>query len=354
MNRTPAKFSYLTILIAIVLSGAASVRPQAAPQPEKPAARRSRPVATVPPMPRRLPRAVVVNGPGQTSEKSLAVDPRVSITMCVTQGNLKINGWQRSEVRIFVKDGSPVSFKVRQKSRQDEKPVWIAISSFDRAANMPPSPNECIWGEDIEMDVPVGAEMNISGRETRTVIDSIRKASVKTAGGDVTLRNVAEGINALNLEGDITVENSGGAVSLETTTGNIVAFDTGPSDVGDVFKAKTNSGAIALQNVDHRQIEANSISGTVQYNGELLNGGLYSFGTSNGAISLSVPAGAPCFLSATYGYGNFNSEIPVKLYTENVAPGAIKTVKGIFGEGDCKLNLTTTSGVIRIKKPEQN
>src|ERR1043165_3163765 len=49
-------------------------------------------------------------GQGTTTERSIAVDPRVSISLCVHQGQIKINGWERSEVRAFVQDGSRFGF----------------------------------------------------------------------------------------------------------------------------------------------------------------------------------------------------------------------------------------------------
>ena len=51
-------------------------------------------------------------------------------------------------------------------------------------------PSECIWGEEIEIDVPFNSTVNIKGQETITTIDTVRKASVKTISGDITLRNV--------------------------------------------------------------------------------------------------------------------------------------------------------------------
>src|SRR5438128_9018948 len=43
---------------------------------------------------------------GDTSEKSIKVDSNVNLSLCVTQGTIKVNGWNRSEVRVFVQDGS--------------------------------------------------------------------------------------------------------------------------------------------------------------------------------------------------------------------------------------------------------
>ena len=77
-------------------------------------------------------------------------------------------------------------------------------------------------------------------------------------------------------------------MNLETTNGNILVFEAAPSEIGDIFKVKTTSGAISLQKLGYRQVESNSISGTMMFGGELLSGGSYSFVTSNGTIRLAI------------------------------------------------------------------
>lgn len=283
----------------------------------------------------------------ETSEKSLKVSPKVSLSMCVLEGNVKINGWDRNEVRVFVKDGSNLGFKVLQSNPQNE-PVWIMALGFDPAKKTVRSSNECLFGESIEIDAPRGSSINIKGQETRTSIDSVRKAVVKNIGGDIVLRNISEGIEASTYEGDVSVENSSGAMTVESSSGNIIAFEVAPSEIGDIFKAKTNNGRIVLQDLSHRQIEVNSISGTISFNGAFSNGGIYNFGTSNGSINLAIPTNSSCKVIAAYGYGGFNSELPIKKETETNTPRVQKII-GTMGNGDATLNLTTSSGAIRIK-----
>jgi hypothetical protein len=306
--------------------------------------------------PRNVPRRATVSPPRSRpiptergdSERSIVVDRKVNIFLpCILEGNVKINGWDRSEVRVFIKSGSPIGFGVREKSRQNGNPVWIEVLGYDAAKRQLPR-NECLYGEEIEIDVPRDANVNVKGQETKITIDSIRKATIKTAGGDISLRNVAEGVRAATYEGDVSVENSGGAMNLESATGNILAFETAPSEIGDVFRAKTSNGAIALQGLEHRQIEVNSISGSISYNGEFLTGGLYTFGTSNGAINLAIPSNSSCKVSASYGFGGFRSEIPIDKTIENKNPSG-QNIIGLMGDGNATLNLTTASGAIRIR-----
>src|SRR4029078_2091596 len=129
--------------------------------------------------------------------KSIAVDGRVNVTIpCITQGDVKINGWERDEVRVFIKGGSPVSFGVKQKSQKSDKPVWIWLSSFSKEGDMPAVRSDCIWGDEIQIDAPMGAEITMKGRETNTVVDSVRKATVTNGGGALSVTNISEGVSA--------------------------------------------------------------------------------------------------------------------------------------------------------------
>ena len=328
-----SKLTCFTIALLLLFSSLGAVSAQTVWHPK-------------PPAPEIPPPALALGEP-QTSERSISVDPRVNVSLCVTEGNVKISGWERDEVRIFIKDGSGVGYNVLQKGRQDQKPVWINATGAPGPKSGRSS--ECLWGNDIEIDVPTGAAVSVKGRETKTRIDSVRKASVKNVGGDILVRNVSEGVTASTYEGDVTVENSEGAIALESATGNIITFEAAPSEIGDIFKAKTNSGAILLQGLSHREIEVSSISGTLTFNGSLSSGGVYRFGTSNGAISLGIPQDSSFLMDATFGYGQFNSEIPLKTLTDNISP-TVKRITAQSGNGDSRLTLSTTSGAIRIRR----
>ena len=289
-------------------------------------------------------------GEGTTSERAIAVDPKAALDLCIIEGNVKINGWKRSEVRAFVENGSKFAFRVLEKSADGGRPVWISLVGLNQLANGTTGTTECIAGEDIEIDVPENAAFRLKGRETDISIDTVRKISVSNVGGDISVRNVAEGVSATTGRGVITVENSRGAMSLQSSSGNVIAFNVAPADIGDRFVARTNSGSVSLQKLGYRSADVTSISGSVLYAGELLSGGSLSLSTTNGAIRLVIPQNSSCRMIATYGFGNFNSELPFKVVTENIHPGPVKTVNGVLGSGDAILRLTTSSGSITIKK----
>lgn len=285
----------------------------------------------------------------QTSEKFIVVDPNVNIKLCVSEGTLRVNGWERDEVRVFVHQGRVPGFKVLEKNEGSGKANWLLITNKIAEGVRPGPQSECLAGREIEIDVPMKTSLSLTGREVPTHIDSINKVYVKVNGGDVVLRNIKGGISATTYQGNLQVDGSGGAIMLETASGNVLAFGVTPGQIGDLFKAKTNSGTVSMQQIDHRQIEASTISGSLIFNGKFLSGGLYNFKTSNGAIRMNIPLKSSVTIKASYGFGQFATEIPVKyIYHNNTDAG--KNFQGMIGSGDANINLTTNTGAISIKK----
>ena len=295
-----------------------------------------------------VPEPAITRPTTDSSERAITVDKNVNLTLCVTEGNLKINGWRRAEVRVVVREGARFGFKTQAKSPTSGLPALIALYSSDKKGRFG---SECLWGEDIEIDAPENATINVKGKEIHTTIDTARKVSVNIIGGDILLNNIVEGITASTGQGDITVEASTGPMTLETTTGNVVVFDSRPREIGDIFRAKTNSGNLSLQQLVYRQVEVNSISGSVLFSGDVVDGASYSLTTTNGSIRLQLPQSTSFQLAAIFIAGNFTTEIPYKLLTENLSPGRVKNINAKFGKGgESVVKLTTSNGSIGIKK----
>jgi hypothetical protein len=285
-----------------------------------------------------------------TSEKSIAVDPGVNVKFCVSDGAVKINGWERDEVRVFVKEGRKIGLKVLERNATTDKPNWVWLMNGTATEQGRGPLSNCLAGESVEIDLPVGAIVSMEARTTGATIDTVKSVSVKIIEGSISIRNVKGGVKAETYQGDVMLESSKGQISLQTTTGNIIAFDVNPGEIGDLLKAKTSSGTISLQRVSHRQIEANSISGSVNFNGSFLTGGIYNFKTSNGSIRMQLPEKSSCTISASFGFGTFNyAGMPLEILTENILPGG-KNIVGKLGDGEANVNVTTSSGSIIIKK----
>lgn len=291
----------------------------------------------------------VVNTTGIPAEKSIIVDAGADISFCVGNSNLKVSGWDRNEVRAMVENGTYVGFKVLNKTPQNQ-PAVLKILGYDPAKNPSIGLNECLRGENIEIDVPRGATVRISGRQYEAEVSSVTKAEVKNNGGNIVVNNVSKGVYAQTYEGDLRVENVGGEITLTNTNGNIFAYNAKPLEFSNNFVAKTSSGAIRLQAVDYPQLKANSTSGTINFSGTIISGGQYYFSTQNGSIQLLIPKKSSFAVAATYGYGDFKSDIQMVNVTKT--PGQPQKLTGQTGAGDATLTLSTYVGSINIKTNE--
>jgi DUF4097 and DUF4098 domain-containing protein YvlB len=251
---------------------------------------------------------------------------------------------------VFVRNGRKFEFRSLEKNPETGKANWVQLARATGETPVAGPFANCLTGDSIEIDMPSRGNLMISGRSATVTVDTVTKATVKLIEGDVTVRNISGGLYARTEQGELLAESISGDIGLETTTGNIVAFDLKGSRPGEPLKVSTIRGTISLQNVTHRQIEANATSGSVKYVGTFVGGGLYKFRSASGRIGLLLPADVNCMVSASYGYGNFDSSFPMKIVTETVQPGG-KSLVGELGTGKGPVvNLSTTSGSIRIVK----
>ncbi len=290
-------------------------------------------------------------------EKSIDVHSKnVLVQLCVSEGKVKINGWNRSEVRAFIKDGENLGIKVREKNSLDKKPVWIDVIGYDSEKPFTSrnggekSFTNCLAGETIELDVPYYADVKIEGRTGETSVDKVRTAKINVIDGDISVSNVAKSTEAHTHQGSITIRNSGGEMSVSTTTGNIIAYNTESRETGDYFKAKTRSGAVTLQSIGQKEVEASSVSGSLNYVGEFANYGKYGFSTTNGLINLVVPVNSSFRLTAAYG-GAFQSELPLADVQKNRTDSVVFLTAKV-GEGDANVTVKSFNGTISIRKKD--
>jgi len=282
-------------------------------------------------------------------EKAIRVRPNVYVSVCVRRGAVKVNGWDREEVRAFNKGGKELGFKVIERGGKEQLPVWVEILGYE-PDTLRGETDKCLTGEMIELDVPEGANVSIKGLSSETSIERVKTASIEIVGGDIYLDSITERIEASTQQGGVTVNNSTGKIALSTTTGNIVAYNTEPVEIGDFFKAKTRSGSLTLQSIGQKDVAASTISGSLNFLSEIKNYGKYDFTTTNGLINVVIPESSSFWLTAAYG-GRFISELPIKIITEDKSDSAFR-LTGRVGKGEANLSLKSFSGTIQIRKRE--
>lgn len=309
------------------------------------------PSPPLPPMPPRPLRAVAAPSAFTAPnllEKAVLVRPDVYVSLCVKRGAVRVNGWDREEVRVFSRGGEDLGLKVRERDKR-KTPNWVEVLGAT-ADRLGPDSDRCVTGEMIELDVPNGASVTIKGLSSETAVDGIKRAAIEIVGGDIYLNDITHRIEASTQQGGVTVNNSKGSVAVATTTGNIVAYNTEAIEAGDYFKAKTRSGSVTLQSIGQKEIAASTISGSINYLGDIKEYGRYQFTTTNGFLNIVLPEQACFLLTAAYG-GRFLSDFPVKLIREEQHESSF-FVQGMVCKSEATLTLKSFSGTIRLRKKE--
>lgn len=348
--------AFFTIFAFFITFAEIGIAQETTPTPTKP---KTLPKPTTAPLPKINPGQVYTVPPPQNrkkimnedvfpAEKSIETDPKVNIYFKACEGNVKINGWDRDEVRAYVKNGTEVGFKIQQKGPASGKPIIISIFGYDPQKHKNLGfIDSCISGEEIELDVPRAAVVKFDITKGDVDITSIRRAEVQNLEGDVWFNDISQFSSVRSLgSGDITVENSRGNFNLWSANGNITVLNIKPVEVTDSLITKNNGGGTTtLQSVEHTIVKSNSISGIIKLISNISSGGQYNLST-NSSIYLLIPIQTSCQIKATY--GNFLTEIP--LANKNETPfGPVKQMTGQLGSGDASLVLTT-QGIIQIKK----
>ena len=282
------------------------------------------------------------------TEKAIETAAKVSVSFCVAAGDVKVRGWERSEVRVWI-EGGAAEFKIKERDAQN-KPVWLFVTNVAAGAK---NYDECLRGENIEIELPYAAAVGMKSPNSaggNIVIDSVAKAAVSSVDNDVQLRNVTQEMEISSLSGNVAAEDSSGKISIKTFGGDVAAFRLHPNDFSDPLKLVSTSGSIVIKDVTYKNIEAVSTNGELGIYNSLVRGGNYDFNTTNGAVTLQLPADFPFQIRVTMNAdGNFQNDFPLKFSTTSV-PGQARLMTGANGAGDTSINLTTFNGMLHLKK----
>jgi hypothetical protein len=173
------------------------------------------------------------------------------------------------------------------------------------------------------------------------------KGSILTKGksSDIRIVDVEGPVEAATASGDITVEKVKGMVESQSASGDNRLFEI----TGDI-DAEAVSGDIEISTVTG-SVRASAVSGDVRLDGLAAKDGDYDISSVSGDIHMAVSrdfAGQIVLHSVS---GNVNSRLPGKVVFEvddEDDNDSRSEVRGTVGQGDGRLNATTTSGDITV------
>jgi len=249
-------------------------------------------------------------GAGQSPglERRAEAEAKVVVSVCVTNGDVVVRGWDRREVRARAVEAGTLRLLTPNVTPAPRVEVLV---SQDRDREL--GPGDCGTADRVELTVPRGATVNVQSQSGHVEVADVAEARVRVLSGDVDLRGIAQSVEVSCLSGDISIADSSGPVRVNTVSGDVEARNLRRLSTGDRFEAKSTSGDVTIEGVTHGQVTVSGVSGRMTYTGALARGGSYDFRTISGDVIMELPADSSFNVHArVVASGEINTDFPVR------------------------------------------
>ena len=319
---------------------------------------------------------------GQKIDRSMTVDPQATITLCVASGTLEVRGWNKNEIHVRSLDAAQIEFRRIDKLKDTTKPAGrVDVMVFDKVGAVSPRV-DCQALASVEMDVPVGATVQVQTRDGDISIAGVAAAYAGSQNGDIEIERVTKLVEAGSLGGSIFLKDSSGRVNLSSASGVLEVENVRAATDQDTFEVGTVSGDIQLNRVSNPKVTAKTVNGALSMTGPLAKSGSYGFTNMTGDVILAMPRDASFRLNAKVSEKHdIASDFALKYLSEPpppppaVKPGKVlprtgpvvapivvekpvvvpsqyvlRRITAICGTGDATISIASFGGAVRLKK----
>ena len=250
-------------------------------------------------------------------------------------GSIAVRTWNRNAIQVSADLGSE-RYRIGVE-------VEGGVARIRRVASRGRSHPD--FATDYRLTVPVWMDLELSSIEGDITVDNSQgKLSINSVEGGVSVRGGRDFISVHSVEGDVTVEGARGRLEANTVDGGIMISNTD----GEIF-AETVDGDITMDAVSSSDVEANTVDGNISYRGRVTPQGRYRLGSHDGDITLEGPE-----LSAVVSISTFEGEFSTCGYPATMTRSGESSNKKRFrftvGSGGGRVDLESFDGNIYLIK----
>jgi DUF4097 and DUF4098 domain-containing protein YvlB len=256
-------------------------------------------------------------------EKTFTVTTRPVVSVRNNNGKITVKSWQKNEVHVLVNHASD---KVEVDA--DQRGNRIDISTH--VLNQSVTPDEL--KADFEISVPEETELQIKN-------DAGNVAVVRVS-GDMTFETVLANVDLEEVAGYLVVKTVSGSLECVRCAGRI--------------EVNSISGNVRFIQPISSNVRAQTYSGSIFFDGDFLPGGVYVLKNHRGPIEVKYTESDSFDLRATSIYGKVDQEPTLRLkppaHERRTPPGVSNSLFGTYNSGAARVELTSFSGTISIRK----
>ena len=261
----------------------------------------------------------------QRLEKHFAVKGRpVVIIENVANGRIEVKSWKNAEVVITeIQPSNKIGIETEQ--------VGDRIDLIANVLDATGLPSET--AANFQLTVPEETELQLKTQTGLIYVEQVM--------GDMTLQSVA---------GDIHLKEVSGYIIVRTTGGSLVCTQcAGKLDFQSI------SGSAQILQPALNKVNLRTTAGNILYDGDFIRTGIYTMSSGKGNVEVRFSGNDSFDLVAqtTRGTLDNQAEAYLKPDSHGLKHFASKFTKGLFGtvgNGLAKVDLSSFSGTIRIRK----
>ncbi len=279
--------------------------------------------------------------------ENLTSDGKVMINNI--SGDIKIFVWKEGKVKIEAVKRAEAKDEAQAKKAMEAVEIQIKAEPGLLVVKTQYPENKGFFGKDSSVSVDYTLWIpDRASVEARSISGDIliREAGgqviANTVSGDVEISGGKKSVEAKAVSGDIRVEKIEDDAQLSSVSGDIYA-----TGIKGSVEAEAVSGSIHLKDISQaKSVSAKSVSGSIDYRGDVMSDGRYQFNSHSGNVVLVLPASSSFELEAGAFSGTVKTEFPIEVIGEI----SDKQIKGKVGKGGAYIVAKTFSGRVEIRK----
>ena len=261
----------------------------------------------------------------QHTEKHFAVTGRpVVVIQNVANGRIEVKSWKNSEVDVIANQNSS---KIAIDMEQAGDRIDVTASILDASAQ----PIELETS--LQLSVPEETELQLKTQNGLIYVEQVM--------GDMTLESVA---------GDVHLKEVSGYIIVRTTQGSLVC-----TQCAGKLEFESVSGSAQILQPALNNVNLKTSFGNILFDGDFVRTGLYAMKSGKGLVEVRFSGNDSFDLNAQTTMGTVDNQAAAFLKPDShgvrhLASRFTKGIMGTFGAGLAKVELSSYSGTIRIRK----
>lgn len=283
---------------------------------------------------------LVATTPAVQTDTSFSVPEGSRLALHNFSGNVVVRPGKKNLLRIQATHLAPVRVVVTRegssidvRSHGRDLPPQVEIHTRGREVALPVS---------YQITAPATMSLDLEGFHCDMDIDGWKSdVLAETVRGGVKLRGGLGLIRLSSMTGGVDVRGAQGRMQLSS-----MESDIGVHDVSGDLTVESVNGNVVLDRVRSSLIEANTVTGDMQFTGWIVDGGRYRMATHGGNMDVLLPQGANATVMVSTFSGGFQSAFPMRVGI--VRPG--RSFSFMLGEGRARVDLQSFGGRINLRQ----